>query len=285
MSTETVFISAEEAVRTSAWLQALAAREKNLGVAVQCLFGQCCVAALPEVAIRGKALAAEAAAVANRILTYAHPDGLGLDPLLLIEADGMLSGAGCDGPEFRALLRRMATELAAQPPEIQQVGRVRNMAARLAALGFPIRPAKPAKTMANLMKSPEHWFGASVAELAELGDHLLASGVRLDAIATKVLSLVALAELRNYRIDLGCALLRVVLQLGEPCPECTEALYFIALQRRRDGRYGFPKQYAEGQTCGADEHLSIYLPLTLNALWLFRTDAERRERSKLAATA
>jgi hypothetical protein len=84
---------------------------------------------------------------------------------------------------------------------------------------------------------------------------------------------------------LGCVLLRAVRRLGEPCPESTDALNFIALQRRRDGRYAFPKQFAETPEPGDDQHLRIYAPLTVNAVWLFSVEAECRERWQVAVGA
>ena len=285
LRTDPTLISAAEAERTSSYLRDLADSECSLPLSVQCLFGRCCLSAVPEVDIDPKELAEEAGALVSQILSHPQPGELGLDPLLLIETEAILSFASTDVSGLRTLLGRISEELMAQPAQVQQIGRVRNIAARLSALGLPARVAKPARATAELVRSPERWFSASTAELAELVDHLFADGLPLDEIPAKVLSLIALAELRNYRIDLGCALLRAVLHLSEPCIESTEALHFIALQRRRDGRYGFPNQYAEAAAPGADQQLTMYLPLTLNAVWLFRTEIERRERVQLAAIA
>jgi hypothetical protein len=157
------------------------------------------------------------------------------------------------------------------------------MAAQLAALGFGVRPARPTKAMAALLATPENWFDASSAELAEIADHVAADGERLDSISTCILSLVALAELRNYRVDLGCSLLRAALEFGEPCAESVDALNFIALQRRRDGRYGFPNQFAETASPAGDPNLTIYLPLTVHAVWLFRVAARNHVPALAAA--
>jgi hypothetical protein len=137
--------------------------------------------------------------------------------------------------------------------------------------------------MATLRQSPEKWFTASVASLAELADHLLADQRQLDEIEVQILALIALAELRNYRVDLGCALLRAVFHLGVPCPESIEAFNFIALQRRRDGRYGFANQFAEATEPDEEQHLSLYLPLTVNAVWLFSMEAANRRMALVAA--
>jgi hypothetical protein len=112
--------------------------------------------------------------------------------------------------------------------------------------------------------------------LAEIADHLLADRRPMDEIGVQILSLIALAELRNYRVDLGCVLLRAVFQLGVPCAESMEALHFIALQRRRDGRYGFANQFGEAAEPDEEQHLNMYLPLTVNAVWLLSMDAANR---------
>jgi hypothetical protein len=61
-------------------------------------------------------------------------------------------------------------------------------------------------------------------------------------------------------------------------------LNFIALQRRRDGRYGFSNQLAESPIPDEEQHLAVYLPLTVNAVWLFRCAADR-SRNFHSATA
>lgn len=285
LGTDHIWISAAEAEQTSSYLRQMAGPECGSQLALQCLFGRSCLSSVPGADIDPKALAEEAHALVTQILCHPNPSQLGLDPLLLLEIEAILTFASTDMSGFRILLSRISEELMAQPAQVQQMGRVRNIAARLSALGLPARISPPTRGMADLVRSPERWFSCSVSELAEIVDHLVADGQPLDEIATRVLSLIALAELRNYRIDLGCALLRVVLQFGEPSVESTEALHFIALQRRRDGRYGFPNQYAETPAPGTDEQLTVYLPLTLNAVWLFRTAIERRERIQLAASA
>jgi len=139
--------------------------------------------------------------------------------------------------------------------------------------------------VAAMLKSPEKWFSATALEMAEIADHLQADQRPLDSLSSRILSLIALAELRNYRIDLGCVLLRTVLQLGEPCAESEDALNFIALQRRRDGRYGFPNQFVESSEPGDDQHLKIYLPLTVNAVWLHSVGELSNRRWQVAVGA
>ncbi len=266
-------LSAEEAAATAVYLKELSDRSSNLTVVAQSLFARCCLYGLCRSALSLEGLSREANALGSLILTDPQPEQLGMDPVLLIEIYKMMKGSGAEPAVFRTLLVRMATELAAQPEETRRIGRVRLIASQLAALGFAIRPDRPTREMERMLRTPERWFTASAAEMAEIADHLLAGEDSLDHLSTRILPLIALAELRNYRVDLGCALLRVVCQLGERCPESEDALNFVALQRRRDGRYGFPNQMAESAAPGDDQHLKLYLPLTVNAVWLLSVEA------------
>jgi hypothetical protein len=269
-------LSTEESLTTSTYLMGLSAQFQSIAVEVQSLFGRCCLASAFDLGL--DELGAEAEDLGSRILDHPEPDRLDLDPLLLIEIDQMFKAVGISIATLRILLLRVASLLQTQPAETQQVGRVRNVAAHLASVGLAIRPAKKSREMAHLVDSPDRWFGCSVAQLSEVSDHLIADGEPLDEISTSILSLLALAELRNYRVDLGCTLLRTVFELGVPAAESTEALNFIALQRRRDGRYGFPNQFVEGAKPENDPHLTMFLPLTVNAVWLFRVEAQHRQR-------
>jgi len=278
----TASLSTEEALTTTTYLKELARQFPGLVVGIQSLFGRCCLVSAFDLSL--DALAAEAQELGTQVLSHPESDKLGLDPLLLIEVCSMLQGAGKSVAALDELLRRMASSLGAQSAETQQVGRVRVIAAKLAASGFAIRAAGKSREISRLVDSPDRWFGCSLAQLSEIACHLAADGEPLDETSTRILSLLALAELRNYRVDLGCTLVRTVFELGEPCVESSEALNFIALQRRRDGRYGFPNQFATGTTTDGDPHLSVFLPLTVNVAWLFRIQAEHHQRRLAAVT-
>ena len=270
-------LSPEEAAATCDYLKSAADQAANIGVRVQSLFGRCCL----ESAGLTNSLAEmskEAAHLADGILADRNPGQLDLDPLLLIGSYQMLSHAGVIVKPMYRVLEQIATALQLQPAATRGAGRVRHMSSQLAELGFAIRPGNPSSEMARLLGSPAAWFGASVPDLAELAHHLIANRRSLDEMSGRALSLLALAELRNYRIDLGCTLLQAVLQLGELCAESSEALNFIALQRRRDGRYGFPSQFAGATEQGSVPDSALYLPLTVNAVWLFSTAANCRSQ-------
>ena len=285
LKTAPLSLSAEDAASTAAYLKGLSERSSNLTVVAQALFARCCLSTLACSRANMQELDREAMELGKRILSHPQPDQLGMDPVLVIEIYGMLKDAGCEAEAMRSVVERMAPELLGHPEEVQRIGRVRLIAGKLAELGFPIRQAKPAKGMAVTLKSPEKWFSAPAAEMADIADHLLADQRPLSVLTSRILSLIALAELRNYRIDLGCVLLRAVLQLGAPCQESEDAMHFIALQRRRDGRYGFPNQFVDMPEAGDDQHLKIYLPLTVNAVWLHAVAELSSQRSQIAVGA
>jgi hypothetical protein len=277
-------LSLEEGARTESYLKSLAQECPSLTVAVQVLFGRCCLAVSSDSGAGMQELSNDAAAVGRSILSHPEPDKLSLDPLLLVEIHRMLRGAGWTVAQLEDLLDRIVSELSRQSPEALSTGRVRYIASQLAPLGYRIKLTGPSKEVSSLLESPASWFSLSLPALADLADHLIAGGRELDEISTNVLSLIALAELRNYRIDVACKLLRTAMQLGVRCPEANEGLNFIALQRRRDGYYGFSNQLLESADSAGDKHLSLYLPLTVNALWLFRVEAACRGRSQCHLT-
>ncbi len=270
-------LSDEQIARTAAYLAEVRERYgANAVVHVQSLFGRCCLATLQRNPAWG-ALAAEAAGLAEDLVRQAPRD---LDPLPLIEVGRMMkeSGGRTVGP-LEQLLRRIAPELESQPLEIRSIGRVRHIASLLSQLGFPMATARPSKDAASLLADEASWATAPAVRLSEMADHLAADRSGLDETATRLLVLIALGELRNYRLDVGCKLLRTVLQLGVPCAEAQDGVDFIALQRRRDGRYGFVDRLSEKPAAIADPDLTLFLPLTLNAVWLFAIEAAGRTAS------
>lgn len=265
-------LSAQQIERTSNYLIEIRDRYASPAVSVQTLFGRCCLAPLAP-APAWAPLAEEATALAESLARLGAQGSADLDPLPLIEIHRMLKREGREVAPLRDLLAKIGPELEKQPAEVRSIGRVRVIASRLAELGFPAKPARPSKDAANLIEEEESWITAPAARLLELAEHLVADRTTLDETKSRILALVGLGELRNYRLDLGCKLLRAVLELGVPCEEARAGVDFIALQRRRDGRYGFVDRLSERSGAAADPELTLHLPLTLNAAWLFMIEA------------
>ena len=198
-------LSDEQIARTAAYLAEV--RERYAGnavVHVQSLFGRCCLAMLQRNPA-WDALAAEVAGLAEDLVRQAPSD---LDPLPLIEVDRMMKESGRTVGSLEQLLSRIAPELESQPLEIRSIGRVRHIASLLSQGGFPIATARPSKDAAALLADVASWVTASAARLSDMADHLAADRTSLDETATRLLALIALGELRNYRLDVGCKLLR-----------------------------------------------------------------------------
>ena len=276
-------LSTEQIALTSKYLAEMTERFASPIAAIQPLFGRCCLATLPSSIPCWDTLTREVAWVAAGILSHPDPASLSLDPLPIIEIYTMIKGIDREVPEMRQILERVGPDLEAQPPEIRSTGRVRQIASTLSKLGFPNQVASPTKETKNLLNEKESWFSAPASKLSDLADHLIADDVPLDETDTKILSLIALGELRNYHLDIGCKLLRTVLQLGVPGEETRDGVDFIALQRRRDGRYGFLDRLAEKPEQTADPDTTLFLPMTLNAAWLFKTEAASMAMSSALA--
>jgi len=276
-------LTTEQIALTSKYLAEMTERFASPIAAIQPLFGRCCLATLPSSIPCWDTLTREASWVAAGILSHPDPASLSLDPLPIIEIYTMIKQIDREVPEMRQILERVGPDLEALSPEVRSTGRVRQITSALSKLGFPNELARPSKEAKNLLNEKESWFSAPALQLADLADHLLADDVPLDETDTKILSLIALGELRNYHLDIGCKLLRTVLQLGVPGEETRDGVDFIALQRRRDGRYGFLDRLAEKPEQTADPDTTLFLPMTLNAAWLFKTEAASMAMSSALA--
>lgn len=281
------FLSPEQAAKTYDYLRSLSERYATITVWVQSLFARSCLATYPDFSFDLQQVGKEASSVADAILSASKQEQLGLDPLLIVETYLMLRKAGCDVPQLATLTKRIATELAMQSKDIRSRGRVRLIASRLSYLGYAVDINKPRAQVSALVRSTDNWLALPSSDLSEIVDHLFADSTVINEINSQILSLVALGELRNYKVDIGCKVLRLVILQGTFCDEATEALNYIAVQRRRNGGYGFVNPFTEEtqeplqQPLNID--LSLHLPMTLNAVWLFAIEATRRSDWKSSA--
>jgi hypothetical protein len=198
-----------------------------------------------------------------------HPDAsnLNLDPMLVIEAHRLLSTHQVSITGFEQLIDKIANELESQPGDTLKLGRVRLMAERLRTFGYSIPNSSPGKDAARLLRLTNAWLTTSTTLLDDMLDHLFADKATLSEEQTSLLSLIALAELRNYRLDIGSKILRLIVMHGVANEETNDALTYMLLQRRNDGAYGFATPFDEQNWQRSSVDLKIYLPLTLNVLW------------------
>jgi hypothetical protein len=279
---ETAYLSFEQAIKTDRYCRALGdIYVNNAAASIQSLFARCCLATTPGFNFDLREIAEDSSRFAKTVLFHPNRDELGLDPLLVVQIRLMLMSAGLDVAILRELVDLIAGELAGQGEDTRNQGRVRQIASLLKSLGYVIDVIKPPRDTLGLLDNPAVWLGLPTTQLSDIADHFFADKAGLDDMSSQIMSLVALGELRNYRLDLGCKLLRLVFSQGVICLEANEALNFVALQRRRDGGYGFVNPFLETWQSEGDKALSLHLPATLNAVWLFRTKALRRNDGNL----
>jgi hypothetical protein len=269
-----IIITSEQAERTDEYLRTLAKEKDTITVHLQSLFGRCCLATTESMFVSEQIdlnrLNQDLSAFVDVINNNSQSHNLALDPLLVLEADLMLRNARTVNPVFSKITDRIAEELSQQPSKILSTGRVRLMAAHLQRLNYSVKAATPDKLSTELLRSSSVWISASQQDLVGLTENLLANGTPLNPTQSEILSLIALAELRNYHVDVACKLLRLVLQHGQISSITREAVNYVALQRRRNGAYGFVSPFLEQHdTRHSDLDLALYLPMTLNATWIF----------------
>src|SRR5262245_55214509 len=100
-------LSPEEAARTDLYLEKLAEGCPGLSVAVQALFGRCCLKTFSDSGAAMEDLSIAASVIGQSILSHREPDKLSLDPLLLIEIHCVLKEAGWTARPLENLLDRI----------------------------------------------------------------------------------------------------------------------------------------------------------------------------------
>jgi len=264
-----------QASRTHAYLGTYTDFDADPKAAVAAAFARCCLACTPRFGLSPEAAASEVADMATRALAHPARDRLDLDPLLLATADTMLHDVGYDLASLHALLEEVARALVPLPAPTRRIGRVRLLSTLLRARGLDVSVEPRPGDASELIAEPANLLNAPAAQLAEVADHLAADGASLGADLTVMIALTALGELRNYRVDLGARLLRLAITLGDPVDEVRDGIDFVALQRRRDGAYGFVNPFASEEERSTLDR-NFYLPMTLNAAWLFQLQAVGR---------
>lgn len=190
------------------------------------------------------------------------------DPLIVLTVIQHFQRLGVDTSESNVLLETMQKELNNQPDSVRTMGRIRVLAKLLNDIGFTIKEAKTTANEKALVQNFESWFTLPETELSNLADLLLVQGQRLTEQDSEILSLIAIAELRNYKVDLGCKLLRVILAYGVISKTTQEALQFIALQRSSKGSYGFLNPFKNQDMPEQQMEKQFTIPFILNVMLL-----------------
>jgi hypothetical protein len=85
----------------------------------------------------------------------------------------------------------------------------------------------------------------------------------------EALAAVALAYLKDYRLDRGCQVLRALMYLDPSSPLLEQAMSFLRMQQQVSGRFGFLSHEGRGLLAErqADLDAEVYVPTTLTCLW------------------
>jgi hypothetical protein len=102
-------------------------------------------------------------------------------------------------------------------------------------------------------------FGSARSELAE----------EIRVALELPLSAIALAYLRDYRLDLGCLVVRTLRYLDVGAKAMAQAVPFVLLQQQAAGCFGFVSQpgLLRLRDRQADLDLEVFLPTTFECLW------------------
>jgi hypothetical protein len=279
---EVVRCTPAQAAKTHEYLSQFVRFEAEPKLTVAAVFARCCLATHPHFGLDAAQAAEEASQLARAALGHPHRAKLDLDPLLMVSCHALLSAQGLKVAPLEEVLAEVARAFTALPPDIRKMGRVRHIASLLADLHFGVTADPPPKEVLELVDAPAKLLNASVQTLTDFADHLSVDKTELSADLTLTLALTALGELRNYRADLGAKLLRLVVTRGRYCEEAVDGMNFIALQRRRNGAYGFSNPLQAGEESAEKLEKTFFLPMTLNAAWLFRTEAAHLGRWRAA---
>lgn len=211
---------------------------------------------------------AEAEVLASAVLSRSDQDTLELDPLIVVSHFAALAHEAGRMPSFSEMVSKISSELDAAPREIKMSGRVKFLQRLLSDLGFGSSPEPSPKKSLALASDPVRLVTASCDEIHEVLHHLDADRTPLAEETVEILSYLALAEMRNYRVDWSATVLRFLIGRGHINDRVIEALRFVSMQRSVNGGYGFIDPLGGAESDPVQRFRSFHLPITLHAIWL-----------------
>ncbi|HEY4083135.1 MAG TPA: hypothetical protein VGM81_20820 [Burkholderiaceae bacterium] len=290
MDDRNAFLSPRQRETTLAYLetfQGLDGEVDRFRPAMLATFARCCLLLNGIGEGEGRAAPAqagiEAEAFARSVLDHPDAERLELDPLVLLTHHLALQDAGQESAGLKLLLAKIHLQLRGLPKDIQRLGRVRRTAQLLRRAGFEAKVEPVADSFWEAMEQPQQLLTMSSDALQDLVDHIAVEELAIDPVRSEILALIALSELRNYRIDYASHVLRLLLSSANPrgCSDyIEEAINFIAVQRGRNGSYGFIEPFREDEFAGLDRDRNFHLPFTLNAVWLLQVQAQAQAQAR-----
>ncbi len=235
-------------------------------------FARCCILLTEPNSQSIQQAGQEAEAMAKTVQDHRDPDSLQLDPLLLVAHFNMLAQAGCATPRLRELVQLIANEMTDLPEDVRSSGRTGHLARLLARNGVATWSGRT-NAGPDLLGDDVLLLQSSDA-IQELIERLSASSIPLTKTTVEILSLIALSELRDYRLDCGIGILRFLIETGWDNDYMDEAVRFVALQRTVAGTYGFFNPLVDNGLDAEEQDRGLHLPNTLNAVWLIKLVAD-----------
>ncbi|MEO0643062.1 MAG: hypothetical protein AAFY47_06555 [Pseudomonadota bacterium] len=260
-------LTLDQAEKTLQYLEAFAKPPYPPRVVSLAVFARACIFLNPDFEFRESPLEEEAEGLAKQILSRDGQD-LDLDPFILASHANFLHSGRIEIGDLKEVLSKIAASVHEQPVHVRQMGRVRHTVAILRALDFETGLEAAPRGALKLLDDPTMLLSAPSDDVMAALDHAAADRKPLSNEVSDILGLLALAELRDYRIDFASKILRLLLNAGHRCEALSEAMSFIALQRVSDGSYGFYDPFKEENPSEQDRQLKFHLPITLNAVWL-----------------
>jgi len=216
----------------------------------------------------------EAEELAQQINSHPRPEELELDPILLIEYFKSLKAVNADTPAFRNLAGTVAEHFAKAKGAMAKESRMLRLERLLADVGIGPSPTKinrAFKECGEMLLEPSEKIAARV-------DLAIASGENPSPQVAELLAILALAELRDYRIDFATHILRFLVSSDHIDGFVTEGISFVALQRTREGSYGFFDPLNEQNIDERQRDSAFRLPVTLNAIWLIKLFSQKMQQ-------
>jgi hypothetical protein len=213
----------------------------------------------------------DASSAALEALGHPERESLDLDPLMLIGIFRLLREMKLDVAPLRSMIEEVSFQIAGLDSSTAKVGRVRHIAASLMELGFDAPGSSRPRSVTSLISDPGRLLLESSEVISDVVDHLVADRLEIDQDLGMLLALIGLSECRAYNIETATKILRYLIETGIRAPTVTEGLTFIALQRRRNGSYGYIHPERRPDQTDIEVECSFFLPVTFNAISLLMT--------------
>lgn len=254
------------------WLSSLRDRQEEVLTHDQSLLIRCCSLLVHEWA--GTSAAQETAATPTFDLEGCEPPAAGGgDPYLGLVFASLRSRCAGYRDNHRTLLFQAGSVLSTAAPnapvELRRIASLLDLLGARTELGSFRRDLPPIE---RLYEMDAEQVGHTCHDLAVATRFGAAPSGLAEEIRVALelpLSAIALAYLRDYRLDLGCLVVRTLHYLAVGAKATAQAVPFLLLQQQAAGCFGFVSQpgLLRLRDRQADLDLEVFLPTTFECLW------------------